>query len=175
MKERSGKAPQVGSKRRRFDGEKEGKRGYTTEIVDAKKLERLRELYRTRFHAVYANIGVAKAKMSADGSRMFVQLHGEGESYCLNKGDNHASNRVYGIVDRTKAWLRCHSSKQVKRSNTGLTCDKFAVGKFLSDSDKTLLFGDVPSRGKSKSSCLFKLSPDEYLERMSDEIFGKSG
>lgn len=171
LKERSGKAPIVGSKRRTFSDEPGSRRG-GQEVVDGEKLRRLTLLYQKRFHPVYANVCVKKAKLSADGARILVELSGEGESYCLNKGASHTSNRVYGVVDRTRAWLRCHSSKPEKHRPSGMSCKDFGMGKALTVADKAAFFSDVASGKRSK--CPFKMTPDEYLASLSAQVFGKS-
>lgn len=172
LKERSGKAPLVGSKRRTFADEPAARRG-GQEIVDGEKLRRLTLLYQRRFHAVYANIAVKKAKMSADGARILVELSGEGESFCLNKGASHTSNRVYGVVDRKRAWLRCHSSKSEKWRPSGMSCKDFGMGKDLTPAEKTALFGDAAPTGK-RGKGPFKMTPDEYLASLSEQVFGKA-
>ena len=143
-------------------------------MTDTPRLDCLRRIFRTRFNDVYKDVDIT-VNFRSNTSTYYVQLKGEADHYCLNVGRDHNHNRVYGIVNREQATLRCHSNKAVTpECRSGAACSSFAFQRWLTPSDVRILFShvSVPRGGKkTKGSFLFS-KPDDFLKTVSDSMHG---
>lgn len=187
-------APKAGPKERKFAEDavsmaKGSVRWPRTSVTQSEQCDRLRDIFRKRFvhpfHGnVYANVDLHPIKYSTkDGGQYYCQFSGMGESFCFNVQRDHTSNRVYGIVTRTHAYVRCHSQNgDVSSSVCGKACKDFSSDKKrIFPADRTILFGDdVPVNGvsigggnkrKLKEGGVVASNDAEYLKRRSELLF----
>lgn len=109
LKKRARGPSEAGNKSRRFPEESKSMRAWPkVPVTDARKLECIQSIFRTRFHPVYANVTISQINYSSKNSTYYAQFSGEGENFCLNINGRHKSNRVYGVVGLTHAYIRCH-------------------------------------------------------------------
>ena len=178
---RPNRPPAPGNKKRAFEADKSSmsRIGWPKqEITDTAILHCLRRIFRTRFNDVYKDVDV-KVNFRSKTSSYYVQLRGEADQYCLNVGRDHTHNRVYGIVTRQYAMLRCHSDKAVTaQCRSGARCAEFAVQRWLTPSDIRILFppmhsldASVKRSKKAKSTSMFRHS-DDFLKSVSDSVHG---
>ena len=148
---------------------------FTTQTNEAQR-KHLETMFRTRFTSLtgaYAQVNISQVRVSRDGNTIFAQFSGEGETYCLNKGGNHTGNRVYGQVDRQQACVRCHCTCVNKPRKSGRPCKEFASPPSqLTPADRLILFGADPPSSKKAAPSFLKQSADQYLEQMSNQLFG---
>jgi hypothetical protein len=163
------KQPALSGKRtREFPEEKKSMQDkWSRRQYDANEKQRgaLTNIFRARFPDpvagdVYGRVCISKvnyAKREAGektGRKLYAQFTGEGESWCLNIGRDHRSNRVYGVVTSDGlAWLQCHCSCPTSEGRKKGPCSRFTSAvKKLSPAELAVLFPDdadkkAPSAG----------------------------
>ena len=148
LKTRPNAPPKPGSKRRTFAEEARSLQKWPkVEVVDAEKRKCLLDLFRKRFAhvggGVYKRVDLSSVKFSARNNCYYAQLSGEGESFCLNVGRSHRSNRIYGVVDHHSAYLKCHCSCATTEGRvSGKMCRDFRSPPVtLTRHDMAVLFG----------------------------------
>jgi len=179
-------APTAGSKKRAFGDDKTSMRSWPqTTVVEKDKIDRLTKIFRTRFRSpdgtnVYAQVDLYPIRFSSRNNTYYCQFRGQGESYCFNKGTDHSKNRVYGIVTRTAAYVRCHSATGPEGRLSGKPCREFrSKEEYLSPGEQACLFPSGATLAKSvftasalkkpRTDSLFQ-SPDAYLQAISDQL-----
>ena len=126
-------------------------------VTDEAKRARLENVFRTRFGAIYSAVTIGVVKLGVD--KMFCEFKGEGESWCMNVGRSHQSNRVYGVVDKSRAYIRCHCSCATTEGRlSGKMCKDFSSEhKFLTPKDVGILWGGPEGTlAKKKTSAMLE-------------------
>lgn len=180
------KPPSAGTRKRAFSDDKTSMRSWpTVQVTQQEQIKRLELIFRTRFASeedgsnVYANVDLYPIRFSTRHNTFYCQFTGSGESFCHNVGRDHNSNRVYGIVTRTTAMIKCHSNKkECKMANGCMSrqcCKDFVFEKRLSPKDIGILFAEQQPSGAGKRAkavdCGSCLSRDDMLQYMSDKLF----
>lgn len=129
--------------------------------------------------------GGASSGGGGSNAALLVELSGEGESYCLNIGKDHKSNRVYGVVEKgVGAYLRCHCTCDTTMGRrSGFRCSDFcSPPKPLTPTQEAILFSSGPVVGSDKSDDPRNATRgpppgmEKYelmLSNMSKELFGE--
>lgn len=151
VKKRANAPPKAGSKERTFAEEKRSLSKWPkVPVVDADKIACLRTIFRTRFleeaKGVYSRVEISNVQYSPNMGGYFAQFSDEGESYCMNVARRHNSNRVYGVVDRTHAYVRCHCNcVKLEGRLSGKLCRDFkSPAKQLTQQNVQALFASPP-------------------------------
>lgn len=167
----SGRAPRAGKRHRVFQEDSTSK-WPRKEITNPIAMQTIQDVFRTKFSDVYARVNITTVRSS--GSKIYAQFSGFGESYCMNIQSNHKNNRVYGVIDGSKARIRCHCTcLTIEGRKTGKMCKDFATAeKQLTPSEVIRISTTDPVDSKSKvMSGLFR-SDKDFLASMSSELFG---
>ena len=181
LRVRANAPPKPGNKRRAFAEESRSVSKWPkVEVVDGEKRRCLQALFRRRFAhvggGVYSNVNVSSVRYSARNNTYYAQFSDEGESYCMNIGGRHKSNRVYGVVDHHSAYVRCHCSCATTVGRiSGKMCREFRSPPVtLTRQDIGVLFGDVDAGGGMGKTPAAKAAPatgDEYLANLSRTLY----
>ena len=166
------KMPSAGKRVRTFDEEGVSLRKWPKQnMLDDIKRQRIQHIFQTRFGAIYAQVSIGGVKMGKD--KFFCEFKGEGESWCQNVGRSHNSNRVYGVVEKTKAYIRCHCSCATTQGRlSGRMCKDFmSESRFLTPKDIDALWDrpDTLELGTKKMGGILE-TPERYLERLAREV-----
>lgn len=70
----------------------------------------------------YKELVITDTKQAGD--RIFIKVRGFGETYCLNKGEQHTSGHVWFCLSTEGLSQRCFSNKPVQRQG-GCLCSQF--------------------------------------------------
>jgi hypothetical protein len=165
--------PGAGKRVRTFAEETDSLRKWPkVPMADEAKRQRLEKIFRSRFGAVYSAVTIGSVKTGS--GRMFCEFKGEGESWCPNVGRSHNSNRVYGVVEKSKAYIRCHCSCSTLEGRlSGKMCKDFcSEQKYLTPKDTEIIWAgaDVNATLKKGGSGLMLESPESYLARLAREL-----
>ena len=169
MKQRSNGPPVPGSKKRIFPEESTSVRKWPKETVtDRVKIECLRNIFRTRFHKTYANVDISHVNYAPKTKTFYAQFCNEGESYCMNIEGRHRSNRVYGVVSNSVAYIRCHCNcATMEGRKFNVRCRDFcSEKKRLSNADMRVL-GITPDDPKST---IFHTTSVSYLSHLEETL-----
>ena len=176
LKTRPNAPPKPGNKRRVFSEESRSLQKWPkVEVLDADKRKCLLDIFRKRFEhiggGVYKRVDLSTIKFSARANAYYAQFSGEGESFCLNVGRSHRSNRVYGVVDYHSAYIRCHCScATTEQRVSGKMCREFRSPPVtLTRHDSAVLFGN--DRGAPSKGAASVVSGEEYLANLSRTLY----
>ena len=172
------KVPTAGSRKREFAEDKKSMKSWPQiDVVDPAKLKCLQNIFRTRFKfkgdLVYKEIDLMPVKYSSRAGTYFCQFRGVGESFCFNVGRDHRSNRVYGIVNKTTAFVKCHCSCATTDGRQGVRCCSFETKVTIRPNDRAILYAEPVvenKRQKSSADAMFG-NTDDFVKYMHEKLY----
>lgn len=94
--------------------EKSRNRPRGTEVPKDSRYAAVQNYLRRHTHDCYKNLVVKKITQSANGKRYYINVIGDGSSYCLNYNRSHTTNSIYFLLTERclvqKCYCRCNTT-----------------------------------------------------------------